>query len=134
VTPLTTLAPTTPPAPTTIPPTTAAPTTPSPTAPPTLPPSPDSIEELIVLLEADLARFGERTPDFLDELRGVEEENGRKQSDRAEELLRHMDEWVEEGELSGELVPLALLLLEPIAEDQGNDDGGPGNGNNHDDD
>jgi eukaryotic-like serine/threonine-protein kinase len=116
-------------APTTTPPTTVAPTT----APPTLPPPPDSIEELIAMLEADLDGFGPQTPDFLEELRDVQADEGRKQADRAEELLRRMDDWVDEGELSVELVPLADLLLGPIADGPGNDNSGPGNGGEDDD-
>ena len=66
------------------------------------PPPPDSIEELIALVEQTSVASA-RGADFLDELREVEEENGRKQSDRAEELLRHTEDWVDEGELSPEL-------------------------------
>jgi hypothetical protein len=125
-------------APTSVPDTTAAPTappptTPPPTPPPTVPPPPDSIEELIVLIEADPARFGSQAPKFLDELRKVEDENERKQSDRAEELLRHTDEWVARDELSAELVPIVEALLLPIADGPGSDNGGPGNGDDDDD-
>ena len=101
-----------------------------------MPPLPDTIEELIAWLEGDLGRFGPQAPDFLDELREIEEENGRQQADRAEELLRETEDWVDDGELSGELAPLAEVLLLPIADGPGNDDrddegddnSGPGNG------
>ena len=127
--PATTAATTTTAASTTTAPTTVAPTT----SPPTLPPAPATLEELIALLEQDLGQFGPRTPDFLDDLRDVEDENGRKQADRAEDLLRKMDDWISSGELSGGLVPMAELLLGPIADSPGNDNSGPGNGDDDDD-
>jgi eukaryotic-like serine/threonine-protein kinase len=127
----TSLAPTTTAAPTTTTTTTTVP----PTAAPTLPPAPESIEELIALLEADLGRFGPQAPDFLEELREILEENGREQADRAEELLSQTDDWVSSGQLSPELAPLAEGLLVPIADGPGNDDNdndkdnsGPGKG------
>jgi eukaryotic-like serine/threonine-protein kinase len=112
----TTGAPTTPATTTTAPPTTPPPTTPVPTAPP----PPASVAELIALLEQDVDRFGSRAPDFLDDLRHLEEENGRKQSERADKLLSHAEEWVDEGELLPELVTIAGPLLEPIADGPGN--------------
>jgi eukaryotic-like serine/threonine-protein kinase len=117
--------------------TTVAPTTTlGPTiAAPTVPPLPDTIEELIVVLEADLARFGPQASHFLDELRKIEADEGDEQADRAEKLLERTDDWVEHDELSPELATLAKLVLIPIAEGPGNGDGnsGPGNGGDKDD-
>ena len=100
------------------------PTTPPPTtAPPTVPPPPASLEELIVFVEQDPARFGEKGTEFLDELQKVQQEDGRKQSDKAAELLDHSQEWVDKGELSPELLSIAEPVLQPIADGPGNSDG-----------
>jgi hypothetical protein len=120
----TTAAPSTTATPTTPPPTTAPPTMP----PPTVPPPPASIEELIALVEQDPDAFGEKATEFLDDLRGVEDETGRKQSDRAAEVLRHTEDRVDKGELSAELLPITQQLLQPLAEGRGNDDHGNGDG------
>lgn len=78
-------------------------------------------------MEADPDRFGEKGEEFLDELRKVEEEEGRKQSDKAAELLRHMQDQVDKGELSPELLAIASPVLQPIADGPDNDQGpGPG--------
>jgi hypothetical protein len=82
---------------------------------------PDTVEELVALLESDLGRFGPSPPEFLDRLRGVEREHGRKESDRAEELLNRMDEWLDDGELSVDLASIVVPVLEPIADGPGND-------------
>jgi hypothetical protein len=95
-----------------------------------VPPPPASIEELIALVEQDPGAYGEKATEFLDELRRVEDETGRKQSDRAAELLRHTEDRVDEGELSPELLPITQQLLQPIAERPGNsgDEGDEGEG------
>jgi hypothetical protein len=86
---------------------------------------PDTVEELIAMLESDGGRFGPSPPEFLDRLRDVERERGRKESDRAEELLNRMDEWLNGGELSFDLASIVVPVLEPIAAGPGNDrDGG----------
>jgi eukaryotic-like serine/threonine-protein kinase len=128
----TTVAPTTTAAPTTTTSTTPPTTTTTPV--PTLPPLPESIEELIALLEADLGRFGSRSPDFLDDLRKIEEENGGKQADRAEKLMSETEDWVADGELAAELLPLTELVLEPIAAENGNGNGDGNSGPGNDDD
>ena len=125
--PSTTAAPTTPP-PTTAPPTTALPTT----APPTVPPPPASLDELIAFVEQDPSRFGEKGTEFLDDLNKVAEETGRKQSDRAAEVLRHTEERVDKGELSPELLPLTQQVLQPIVDGPGNGDNGHGDGDGGD--
>jgi eukaryotic-like serine/threonine-protein kinase len=127
--PATTAAPTTATPSTTATPTTPPPTTSPPTtAPPTVPPAPASLEELIAFVEADPDRFGEKGTAFLDELRKVEEESGRKQADKAAELLDRAQEQVDKGELSPELLAIAEPVLLPIAEGPGEDDHGPGPG------
>jgi eukaryotic-like serine/threonine-protein kinase len=135
--PAATRAPATTLAPSTVPDTTAPPpTTPPPTPPPTLPPPPESLEELIAFVAADLDRFGQKAPEFLNDLQKVEEENGPKQAERADELLQRMDEWVASGELSPELEPLVEQVLVPIADGPGNGNGdenrGPGDGDGDD--
>jgi len=87
----------------------------------TVPPAPATVEELIALLESDLGRFGPSPPDFLDRLRRVEREHGRKESDRAEELLDRMNAWLDNGELSVDLASIVVPVLEPIADGPGND-------------
>jgi eukaryotic-like serine/threonine-protein kinase len=120
------------------------PTTPAPTPPPTsrttsapTVPAATTLAELIALVEAHPGRFGSASGDFVDELRKVDEvaaEDGDKQSKRADDLLRHVQEWVDSGELSPELVPLADGLLAPIAATAGNgDDNGNGEGHGHGD-
>jgi serine/threonine-protein kinase len=131
----TTDAPSTTATPTTPPPTTAPPTTSPPTAPPpTPPPPPGSIADLVALVEQDPESFGEKGTEFLDELRKVEEEEGRKQSDKAAELLRHAEDWVDKGELSPELLATTQQVLLPLAEGPGNSDDGPGAGKEDDED
>jgi eukaryotic-like serine/threonine-protein kinase len=117
-------------APTTgVPSTIAAPTTSPPpsTVVVTVPLVPGSIEELIAFVEQDLERFGEKAPEFVDGLRKVEQENGRKQSDRAAELLSHTAEWVDKGELSADLSSIAESVLAPFVEGPGNGENGNGN-------
>jgi hypothetical protein len=123
-----TAAPSTTAAPTTPPPTTALPTT----APPTVPPPPASLDELIAFVEQDPSRFGEKGTEFLDDLNKVAEETGRKQSDRAAEVLRHTEERVDKGELSPELLPLTQQVLQPIVDGPGNGDNGHGDGDEQD--
>jgi serine/threonine-protein kinase len=122
--PSTTATPTTPP-PSTAPPSTAPPST----APPTVPPPPASLVELIAFVEQDPGRFGEKGAEFLDDLNKVAEETGRKQSDRAAEVLRHTEERVDKGELSPEVLALTQQVLQPIADGPGNGDNGDGDGN-----
>jgi eukaryotic-like serine/threonine-protein kinase len=124
----TTAAPSTTAPPTTSPPTTSPPTTSPPTTvAPTVPPPPASLEELIALVASDPEGFGAKGPEFLDELQKVEQEEGRKQSDKAAELLDHAQEQVDKGELTPELLAVAEPILQPIAE-------GPGNSDHHDGD
>jgi serine/threonine protein kinase len=113
--------------------TTMAPTTTAaPSSLPAVPIAPASVGELIELLEQDPNRFGPRTIDFLDQLRGVEENKGRKASDRADVLLGWLDYWVYYGELSPDLVPVAGPLLEPIAGGPGGDESRGQNGDDDD--
>ncbi len=130
----TTAAPSTTATPTTPPPTTSPPTTSPPTAAPTVPPPPASLEELIALVEQDPDAFGEKGTEFLDELRKVEEEEGRKQSDKAAELLRHTEDRINKGELSPGLLAIASPVLQPLAEGPGNGDQSPGPGEEEEDD
>jgi eukaryotic-like serine/threonine-protein kinase len=122
--------------PTTAPPTTAPPTTAPPTAapPPAAPPPPASLDELIALVEQDPGLFGEKANEFLDDLRRVADEEGRKQSDKAAEALRHAQDRVEKGELSPELLAIAMPVLQPFADGPGDDGHGPGPGGEGDED
>jgi serine/threonine-protein kinase len=117
------------------PPTAAPPTTAPPTAapPPTAPPPPASLDELIALVEQDPGAFGEKADDFLDDLRRVADEEGRKQSDKAAEVLRHTEDRVDKGELIADLLPITQQLLQPLADGPGNDSHGPGPGGEGDD-
>ena len=102
------------------------------TAPSTVPPPPASLEELIAFVEQDPGRFGEKGTEFLDELQKVQQEAGRKQSDKAAELLDHTQDRVDKGELSPELLSIAEPVLQPIADGPGNSDQGPGDGDGGD--
>jgi serine/threonine-protein kinase len=129
--PATTVTPTTAAPATTVTPTTAAPATtavpttvtPTTTAPPpvTAPPVPDTIEELIALVEADPGRFGARAPDVVQMLDGIEQAHGHRESDRAGELLQWIEYWVFYGELSDEAVSIVVPVVEPIADAPGKD-------------
>src|SRR5262249_45775760 len=118
------------------PPTTAPPpTTPATAAPPpTVPPPPASLDELIAFVEQDPGAFGEKADDFLDDLRPVADEQGRKQSDKAAEVLRHTEDRVAKGELIPDLLPITQQLLQPLADGPGNDSHGPVPGGEGDDD
>ena len=118
---------------TTATPTTPPPTTPPPTtAPPTVASPPTSLAELIAFVEQDPRHFGEKGTEFLDELQKVQQEAGRKQSDKAAELLDHTQERVDKGELSPELLSIAEPVLQPLADGPGNSDQGPGDGDGGD--
>jgi hypothetical protein len=70
---------------------------------------PSTIDGIIVMLQADPAGFGQRAGDVirdLDKIRSGKGNVGR----RAEDLLEHVGEWVENGELD----PTVLALLEPV--------------------
>jgi hypothetical protein len=82
---------------------------------------PDTVEELIALVEADPGRFGPRAPEVVNMLDGIERANGRKESDRAGELLEWIDYWVFYGELSDEVVSVVVPVVEPIADGPAND-------------
>jgi hypothetical protein len=74
---------------------------------------------LIALVES--GQLGPSPPELMDRLRAVEREHGRKESDRAQELLDRMNEWLDGGELSVDLASIVVPVLEPIAEGPGND-------------
>jgi hypothetical protein len=118
------------------PPTTTPATTTPPTAapPPAAPAPPASLDELIALVEQDPDAFGEKANEFLDDLHKVADEEGRKQSDKAAEALRHAQDRVDKGELSAELLAIAMPVLQPLADGPGDDGHGPGPGGKGDED
>ncbi len=90
--------------------TTVAPTTP----PPTLPPLPDTIEELIAWLEADLGSLrpaGTRTS-WMSSARSRRRTGGSRLIAPRSCSGRRTD-WVDDGELSGELAPIAEAAAPP---------------------
>jgi eukaryotic-like serine/threonine-protein kinase len=114
-------------APTTVPPTTVA-TTPPTTAPPTTDPAttdpptteavdtenPQTVGQLIVLIDAVPGLFG----DHADEVRSALEKIGKGPDDakRASRLLEQARRWADEGELDPTALMLMRLVLDPIAE------------------
>jgi len=62
----------------------------------------------------------------------IERAHGRRESDRADELLQWIDYWVFYGELSDDVVSIVLPVVEPIADGPGKDR--PGGDDDGDDD
>jgi hypothetical protein len=105
--------------------TTAAPTT-------TTTPTPQTIGDLIGLLAANPAAYGEKGPDLLDKLVEVSNEgDGMK----AAKLVEEISKWTAEGELDPEIAATAQGLLAPLASvpadegGRGPPDGDRGGGN-----
>lgn len=100
---------------TTAPTTTVAPTT-------TAAPAPASIGALTDLLSGSGRDHGKKGPDLLDKLQEVQRERGRKQAEKAADLIEDIDDWVEDGELDPDIARLARELLVPIAASGRDDD------------
>jgi serine/threonine protein kinase len=103
-----------------------------PSTAPAPPPPPQTIDELMALLVANPAAFGEKGPDLLDKLGDAAAD-----SEEAAKLIEEVDKWVAEGELDPEIGTIARNLLAPIAatpeptdddDNRGRGNGG-GNGN-----
>jgi serine/threonine-protein kinase len=103
------------PAPTTVP------ATPLPTAPPTTqpppPPPPQTLEELVIFLEADPEAYGKRGPQLYDDLLDVTLGEG-----NATSVQERLAKWAENGEIDANVAMLADQLLIPYIS-QGNGDG-----------
>ena len=113
--------------PVTVTPSTALPT-PAPTAaPPTNPPTtaaalvPRTVEELVALLDGDPGLFGERSDQLRRDLERIADDRG-DDPRRASRLLEDAREWVQEGELSPDVLPLLDQLVGPLASDSGDDE------------
>ena len=97
-------------APAVIPPTTAAPV------------APQTVEELIALLDGNPGQFGERTDQLHRDLERVADERGNDPR-RASRLLEDARRWVQAGELAPEVLPLLERLIGPLtAGDEGGGD------------
>ena len=130
----TTLAATTIP-PTTIPPTTVAPTTAAPpTAPPTtLPPPPPElipgfplpadVGAFLAILAANPGLVGPRGDDLAEELDNLLTNNRGKFEDRKAELMDHIEEWRDDGELDPIVAAAALALVGDLDKRDGRDGG-----------
>ncbi|MDY7102848.1 MAG: serine/threonine-protein kinase [Actinomycetota bacterium] len=134
--PSTTTAATTEPAPTSTvtPTTTAAPTTLVDTV--AVIATSGTLEELIGALSADPGAAGERGGELLDGLEKVADHEGRKQRDAAEDTLRDIETWIDEGQLDPTIGSIAIDLVapfaaepaEPAGDDDDDEDEGPGRG------
>ena len=98
-------------------PTTDASTT---TAPPPPPIAPTTPAELIAVLDSDPARFGPQTSEVIQELDEILTRGNPRR--RATDLLEDASVWVEMGELSPEAFDLLVVVLTPIADENGDDD------------
>jgi eukaryotic-like serine/threonine-protein kinase len=114
-------------------PTTVAPTTVATVPPTTVPPVPevipgfpatDDVAQFLAQVEANPSLVGPAGEELAEELAKVLEEGGRKQADRADELLEKLDEWAEEEELAPEIVAALQPLLVPLADQPGRDGDG----------
>ena len=113
--------------PVTVTPSTALPT-PAPTAAPaTNPPTtaaplvPRTVEELVALLDGDPGLFGERADQLRRDLERIADDRGDGPR-RASRLLEDARRWVQEGELSPDVLPLLDQLVGPLASDPGDGD------------
>lgn len=113
-------------APTTAPPQTQQPAT---TVPPNivppveeLPTTPETVEELIEVLDGNPDIFGPRTGDLRNEL---DQFRGRGDGQRARQLLERVGAWARDGEFTIEGLGIVVQLVAPIAV-TGSDDGGEG--------
>ena len=95
---------------------------------PTTPQLADSstIDGLIVILQANPDGFGRRADDVIRDLDKIRGGQGNVEQ-RAKDLLKHVAEWADKGELD----PTVLALLEPVVgpltgDDQGDDEGNGG--------
>jgi eukaryotic-like serine/threonine-protein kinase len=126
--------------------TSPAATAPAPTAPPTVPPTTPAtvppttaapVSEVIpgfaattdpaqflAQLQSNPALVGPAGEELAHDLARVLSDDGRKQADRADELLDHLDEWVDEGQLSPEIAAALEPLLVPMADKPGHGDAG----------
>jgi len=113
-------------APATAPPTLATTTT-------TLPPAPQTVDELIALMAADPSAFGEKGPDLYERLIELRDDP-ENSSKAAEQIVAEVERWVEKGQLSADLGALTIQIVGPLAVDTSGDEGsGRGNGNSFDD-
>ena len=90
---------------------------------------PQNLLELIALLGADPASYGEKGPDLLAKLVEFEEKSD---ASRAEKILRDTAEWGEEGRLDPALVAMVIRLVPPavdLSPDEPFDDVERDNGN-----
>ncbi len=117
-------------APTTVAPTTVAATPPPTTAavpvtpPPTAAPPPSSIDELVVLIGADPARFGVHADQLQGDLTRLADREGRQQARDVERMLGRLDDWTGNGSLSPEAADLIRSLLPTDTGDEGDGDNG----------
>ncbi len=116
--------------PATVAPTAASPagavpaTTPAATDPPTTitttvaPPAPQSVGDLVALLEANPQLYGARTADLRAELAKIDG-NGRDDAKKAERLLAKAAGWVSAGQLDPAALPVLEAVAGPIADADG---------------
>jgi serine/threonine-protein kinase len=99
----------------------------------TLPPTtttvlPQTLPDLLALVAADPARYGEKGPDLAAKLSEVLTKNDPK-GEEGEKLIEEISGWVAEGQLDPTIGTLAQQLLAPYAVDTTGNGNGNGNGN-----
>jgi serine/threonine-protein kinase len=115
------VAPPTTPAPTTVPPTTVPPTTVPPTTDPMIGPQvPQTVGQLVTLLDAAPELFGRHAAEIRSQLQRIDGRHG-DDPKRAGHLLEQAQGWAEDGELDPVVLSVLRLVLEPIAGDDSND-------------
>jgi eukaryotic-like serine/threonine-protein kinase len=88
-------------------------------------PVPANIDAFLAQLAGDPSVIGPHGEDIEQELdRMLRERSDRKQADRADELIRHLEEWADDDSLEVVVADFLIDLLEPFAGDgDGGDDG-----------
>jgi eukaryotic-like serine/threonine-protein kinase len=86
------------------------------------PPGPATLDELILLMQDDPARFGRRGKKLHEELEKLAGREGVRRAERAAELLTDVDKWDERGELDPDLAQQARAVLTAEAAAAGDDD------------
>lgn len=74
-----------------------------------------SIGMLTDLLSAGPEDYGKKGRDLLDKLQELQRKRGRDQAEKAADLIKDIDDWVDDGALDAAIAAQARHLLEPLA-------------------
>jgi hypothetical protein len=76
----------------------------------------DDIEVFLEQLEDDPELVGAKGPDLVEKLADLlDERSGKKQRDKADELRKEMEQWVEDEDLDADIAEALDKLLEELA-------------------